>query len=87
MSLKNVYVDLPKDTFQHGLNLQSSDIVVKSSQLFNLPILNFNLSLSSSWMLRVLFISCLTLLHGFLLNMAIDKRNLEDHILLIFYNG
>ena len=46
MSLKNVYVDLPKDIFRHGLNLQSSDIVVKSSQLFDLPILNFNLSLS-----------------------------------------
>lgn len=80
MSLKNVYVGLPKDIFQHGLNLQSSDIVVKSSHLFNLPILNFNLSLSSSWMLYVLFISCLALLHDFLLNIAIDKRNLEDHI-------
>ena len=87
MSLINVYVDLPKDIFRHGLNLQSFDIVVKSSQLFNLPILNFNLSLIPSLMLRVLFISRLTFLHGFLLNIAIDKSNLEDHIVLIFYNG
>jgi hypothetical protein len=45
VELENVYVDLLKGTFSHGLSLQSIGIVVKSSQLYRSPILNFSLLL------------------------------------------
>ena len=71
MNLQNVYVDHLMDIFRHGLNLQSFYIVLKSSQLYTSPILNFNLLLFLSRMLLS----------------QVTKRTLLAGLLIMFPNG